>query len=203
MANPTVEIPENIRKAAAALGVDVEALISQLGADPSVLSGGQPSAEQSAAPAAADPAAAAAAAVSGGVPGVGVTAQNQHEQQSGSEQVPPPPAAPQGDIPATTDPSVTATPGGETPEQQLQRENAVLQQQLQQTRSQLQNVQDARVIGSSGLSGPVESTPPNLGSIEPGIRFAVRNGLISAETLRDKFGPIIVELFENDMGGVI
>lgn len=140
---------------------------------------------------------------------------------SGSQQQRPP-AAPAGSADAAAASAIGAgvgtlqqTPGGaqvssgvtaresETPEQTLQRELAVTQQELQQTRSNMQALQDARVVGSGGLSGPIDNTPPNLGGIEPGIRFAVRNGLIAAEDLEHKLGPIIVDLFKKDLGGVI
>jgi len=94
---------------------------------------------------------------------------------------------------------VVASPA-ETPEQTLQRELAVSQQELQQTRQMMQTIQDGRVVGSSGLSGPIVETPPNLGGIEPGLRWAVRNGLVELEKIAD---PLIRDLFKNDLGGVI
>jgi hypothetical protein len=104
-----------------------------------------------------------------------------------------------GGIPAQTADGVD-TVATETPEQKLQRELAVAQQELQQTRGLMQTMQDGRVVGSSGLSGPVVDTPPNLGGIEPGLRWAVRNGLVELEKIAD---PLIRDLFKNDLGGVI
>ena len=90
----------------------------------------------------------------------------------------------------------------ETPEQRIQRELAVAQQELQQTRQMMQTIQEGRVVGSSGLSGPVVAADatPNLGGIEPGLRWAVRNGLVELEKIAD---PLIRDLFKNDLGGVI
>jgi hypothetical protein len=88
----------------------------------------------------------------------------------------------------------------ETPEQIAKRELAVAQQELQQTRKAMQTMQEGRVVGSSGLSGPVVDTPPNLGGVEPGLRWAVRNGLLKVEDIVD---PLIRDLFKNDLGGVI
>lgn len=88
----------------------------------------------------------------------------------------------------------------ETAEQKMQRELAVAQQELQQTRQMMQTMQAGRVVGSSGLSGPVVDSPPNLGGIEPGLRWAVRNGLVDVEKIAD---PLIKDLFKNDLGGVI
>jgi hypothetical protein len=104
-----------------------------------------------------------------------------------------------GGIPAQTAEGVDVVPT-ETPEQQLQRQLAVSQQELQQTRKAMQTMQEGRVVGSSGLSGPVVDTPPNLGGVEPGLRWAVRNGLLKIEDIAD---PLIRDLFKNDLGGVI
>lgn len=166
-----------------ALGVDVEQLVAQIekGEHPA-----QAQQQQG------DPQAAAAAAMGIGLPAAGSAVQVQ-----GSE-----PAHGAAEVPPTGE--VRAEPGeGETNEQRLARENAVMAQQLQQTRAQLQAHTEGRVVGSGGLSGPVEQSTPTLAEIEPGIRFAVRNGLIPAESLREKFGDTIVELFLNDQGGAI
>lgn len=97
---------------------------------------------------------------------------------------------------------VTARPA-ETPQEKLERENAVLQQELGQVRQLAQTAQEGRVVGSGGLSGPVQPEIPTLASIEPGIRFLVRNGLIEADALLDKFGPVVVDLLKKDIGGIV
>lgn len=102
-------------------------------------------------------------------------------------------------VPAKTAEGVDVVPT-ETVEDKLNRELAVAQQELQQTRKSMQTMQEGRVVGSSGLSGPVTETPPNLGGVEPGLRWAVRNGLIEVEKIAD---PLIRDLFKNDLGGVI
>lgn len=89
-------------------------------------------------------------------------------------------------------------------EDPLETQLALAQQELQQTRQQLQTAQSGRVVGSGGLDNsgaPVAI--PNLGGIEPGIRYLVRNGILSAEDLEKRVGPAIVKLFEADLGGVI
>src|SRR5271167_3153526 len=101
-----------------------------------------------------------------------------------------------GGVPAQTAEGVDVV-ATETPEQALQRQLAVSQQELQQTRKAMQTMQEGRVVGSSGLSGPVVETPPNLGGVEPGLRWAVRNGLIDVEKIAD---PLIRDLFKNDLG---
>lgn len=162
---------------AAQLPDELRAMAEHLGVDVNELLarvGQQPAATEGIAAA---PAASHVAAIEAGVPGA-------------------------GNVPADVADGVTAKPA-ETETERLQRELAVSQQELQQTRKNLQTIQDGRVIGSAGLSGPVVDTPPNLGGIEPGIRFAVRNGLIAADALEDKLGPIIVDLFKQDLGGVI
>lgn len=170
------QIPAELRQMAENLGVDVEALAAQLPGGGQQAATGKPAAP-----------AAAAAAMPGAI----------------------------SPIPGTPAAAVQTTPGGaqvaegvtareaESPEDTLRRELAVAQQELQQTRANFQAVQEARVVGNAGLSGPVVDTPPNLGGIEPGIRFAVRNGLIAAEDLETKLGPIIVDLFKKDLGGAI
>jgi hypothetical protein len=104
-----------------------------------------------------------------------------------------------GGVPAQTAEGVDVV-STETPEQIARRELAVAQQELQQTRKAMQTMQEGRVVGSSGLSGPVVDTPPNLGGVEPGLRWAVRNGLLKVEDIVD---PLIRDLFKNDLGGVI
>lgn len=89
---------------------------------------------------------------------------------------------------------------GETEVQKLQRELAVSQQETQQVRKLAQTADEGRVVGSGGLgSGNAEVPVPNLGGIDPGLRWAVRNGLIEVE----KLAPAIAELFKADLGGVI
>lgn len=181
-----IQIPPEVAEVAKNLGIDLEKLLSTeltpehaaqlaglLGTDVAHLLGQQ----EQAAPAQ-QPGAAAAAAIAGGVPGA-------------------------GNIPAQVADGVQQQEGGETETQRLERELAVSQQELQQTRSNIQALQDARVVGSGGLSGPVDNAPPTLAQIEPGIRYAVRNGLIPASTLKEKFGDTIVQLFEADQGGAI
>ncbi len=108
-----------------------------------------------------------------------------------------PPAASEG-----TSPEVRVVPT-ETNEERLEKERAILQQELQQTRANLQTMSAGRVVGSGGQSGPVVDTVPNLGGIEPGLRYAVRNGLVKAEDVIDKVGPVLVELLKRDLGGII
>lgn len=173
-----MEIPQQLRDMAESLGVDVEQLVANIESG------------QHERPAQADPQAAAAAAIGGGLPAAGSAVQVQS-----------PGAA---EVPAQADDAAgVRTEAGETAEQRQARELAVVTQELQQTRSQLQAHTEGRVIGSGGLSGPVQQEPPTLAAIEPGLRFAVRNGLIPAEALREKFGDTIVELFLADQGGAI
>jgi hypothetical protein len=168
----TIEVPEEIRQLAERMGVDVDTIVKGLEEQQ------QKQAEtESIATAGAAAQQGASAAQTAGVGGVGVS----------------------GGIPAQTAEGVDVV-ATETPEQQLQRQLAVTQQELQQTRKAMQTMQEGRVVGSSGLSGPVVDTPPNLGGVEPGLRWAVRNGLLKVEDIVD---PLIRDLFKNDLGGVI
>lgn len=94
---------------------------------------------------------------------------------------------------------VQASPA-ESPEEKLQRELAVAQQELQQTRQHMQTMQEGRVIGNSGVPGQGTTPPPSLATIEPGLRWAVRNGIVAIESIAD---PLIKDLFAADKGGVI
>lgn len=156
-------LPEPVKQAAAALGIDPVEFVTRL-------SGG-------AAPSADEAAAAAAAAA---------------HPAAGSAEVP---GAVLGEGVKTAEP--------ETPEQKLERENAGLRQEIQQVRDMAQRVTEGRVVGSGGGAGPVEPTLPTLATVEPGIRFLVRNGLVEADSLVDKLGPVIVDLLKKDLGGII
>lgn len=94
---------------------------------------------------------------------------------------------------------VTAAPA-ETPEERLQRELAVAQQELQQTRQHMQTMEAGRVIGNSGVAGQGAIPPPSLATLEPGLRWAVRNGLMAVESIAD---PLIRDLFAADKGGIV
>jgi len=94
---------------------------------------------------------------------------------------------------------VQASPA-ETAEEKLQRELAVSQQELQQTRQHMQTMQEGRVIGNSGVPGQGTTPPPSLATLEPGLRWAVRNGIVAIESIAD---PLIRDLFLADKGGVI
>lgn len=94
---------------------------------------------------------------------------------------------------------VQASPA-ETPEGKLQRELAVAQQELQQTRQHMQTMQEGRVTGNSGVPGRGTTPPPSLATLEPGLRWAVRNGIVAVESIAD---PLIKDLFAADKGGVI
>lgn len=94
---------------------------------------------------------------------------------------------------------VDAAPA-ETNEQRLERELAVSQQELQQTRQHMQTMESGRVVGNSGVAGQGSIPPPSLATIEPGLRWAVRNGLMEAEKIAD---PLIRDLFKADLGGIV
>jgi len=166
----SVAIPQEVEQLAASMGVDVQTLI----ANNPVL---QAALAQHAAPA--NPAAAAQGGVA--IPGA--------------------PAAPAAPLPGGTQVAdgVQASPA-ETPEQKMARELAVAQQELQQTRQHMQTMQEGRVIGNSGIAGQGTTPPPSLATIEPGLRWAVRNGIIAIESIAD---PLIRDLFAADKGGVI
>jgi len=104
-------------------------------------------------------------------------------------------------LPASTQVAdgVQASPA-ETAEEKLQRELAVSQQELQQTRQHMQTMQEGRVIGNSGVPGQGTTPPPSLATLEPGLRWAVRNGIVAIESIAD---PLIRDLFLADKGGVI
>ena len=107
------------------------------------------------------------------------------------------------DVPAQTAEGVQVVPT-ETEQQKLEREKAVLEQELQQTRDLARRADEGRVVGSGGLGGvPGTESQPNLGSIEPGIRWAYLNGLLTDDDLTNKVGPLLAELLKAHQGGVI
>lgn len=119
-------------------------------------------------------------------------------QQAQSEQLPVPESEQQTQVAE----GVRQVPV-ETDVEREQRRAAVAEQELAQLRQQIQTQEEGRVIGSSGVGpqGQVES--PNLGSIEPGIRFAYLNGLISDDDLVNKVGPLLADLLKAHQGGAI
>lgn len=89
----------------------------------------------------------------------------------------------------------------ETTQQRLERELAVSQQETQQARALAQAATSSQVVGGSGVGPTAEPQTPSLAQIEPGIRFAFRNGLISEADVKEKLGPILTELLLQDTGG--
>jgi hypothetical protein len=175
-------VPEEIQQLAASLGVDIPTLLA---ANPQLAE--QVAAASAPAPAAAPSAAAAAVPVA--IPAAGSSVASTPEAGATTEVAPG----------TTVGEGVTPVPA-ETPQQTLERLLAVQTQENAQLRQSMQTLQAGRVVGSAGLSGPVVETPPNLGGVEPGLRWAVRNGFVKVEDIADK---LIQDLFKNDIGGVI
>jgi transposase-like protein len=111
-------------------------------------------------------------------------------------------AAPAADAPAATEAKAVPT---ETDQEKLERELAESRQETQQARKIAQVAGEGRVIGSGGggVVGAAATDLPNLGMIEPGIRFEYLNGLISDEELSAKVGTLMAALLKKHEGGVI
>lgn len=107
----------------------------------------------------------------------------------------------------TAQPPVSQEPVAptETREQALERQLAESQQDLQQVRRMAQVAGEGRVVGSGGEGVPVGTAPapPDIATIEPGLRFAYQNGLITKEQLTEKVGPLLASLLERHAGGEV
>lgn len=127
---------------------------------------------------------------------VGTLMQTVQQQQPAAAQ-----DVPQADAPA---PEVQQLPA-ETVEQRLERELAESRQETQQVRRMAQVAEEGRVVGSSGGGVPSSAVSdlPNLGSLEPGIRYEYLNGLITDEQLLAKVGPLHAALLKKHEGGAI
>src|ERR1700730_15619090 len=93
----------------------------------------------------------------------------------------------------------------ETREQQLERELIESQAETQQVRRLAQVAEEGRVVGSGGGGTPggiVEETP-SLGTIEPGIKFAYKNGLITDAQLTEQVGSLLANMLKSHMGGAV
>jgi hypothetical protein len=166
-------------EASIAIPAEVQQLADSMGVDVQALVAGNPQLQAALASAQQQAAPPAAAAAQGAVPGVAAG----HVPPAGTQVAE----------------GVQASPA-ETPEEKLQRELAVAQQELQQTRQHMQTMQEGRVIGNSGVPGQGTTPPPSLATLEPGLRWAVRNGIVAIESIAD---PLIKDLFAADKGGVI
>jgi hypothetical protein len=93
----------------------------------------------------------------------------------------------------------------ETETEKLQRELAESRQETQNVRKLAQVAEEGRVVGSSGggVVGAAAIDLPNLGMIEPGIRYEYLNGLITDQQLAEKIGPLLAALLKKHEGGTV
>jgi transposase-like protein len=128
--------------------------------------------------------------------GVDVSALMAQVQQAGQQEQP---AA--GGAEVAADVKVVPT---EDPQARLERELAEARNETQEVRRLAQVAEEGRVIGSGGVGIPGQAPePPNLGSIEPGIRWSYKNGLITDEQLTEQVGPLLANMLKDHQGGVI
>ena len=110
---------------------------------------------------------------------------------------------PQVEATPPAEPQVTAGPA-ETVEEKLTRELAESRQETDQVRRLAQTATEGRVVGSGGEGVPYAApAAPDIATIEPGLRYAYQNGLITQEQLSEKVGPLLAGLLSKHAGGEV
>lgn len=135
--------------------------------------------------------------------GVSVESLLAAQAQQPTQEAPPVATPPEQPAAAPAAPEATVVPT-ETAEQKLERELAESRQETDQVRRLAQTATEGRVVGSGGEG--VAATPPpapDIATIEPGLRYAYQNGLISDEQLQNRVGPLLASLLSKHAGGEV